>query len=472
MSAAVAILGAGPAGAGAAFRLSRRGLGPVTVLEQHETVGGTAGSFPIEGIWADYGSHRLHPACDAQILADLRELLGADLLLRPRHGRIRLQGRWIHFPLKPADLLLNLPPSFAAGVALDTLARFHRRAHDGPATFASVMQAGLGRTICREFYFPYAGKIWGLPPDDLSPIQAQRRVSAGSPGKLAWKVLSALPGLRRPGAGCFYYPRLGFGQISRGLQAAAQDGGASFLHGARVVRIQRQGDRVRDVFYERDGVLDAIQAGQVWSTLPVSLLLGCLDPAPPDEVAAAAAAVRFRAMILVYLAIEQAQFTEFDAHYFPEQGIPITRLSEPKNYSAAADPKDITVLCAELPCETDSDTWRMTDAQLGELVRHSLRRADLPLRAHVRSVISRRLPHAYPMYRKGYEAHWQVVDRWLGRFQNLLTFGRQGLFSHDNTHHALSMAYSAADCLDDSLRFDRQRWHDYRRIFESHVVED
>ncbi|MBI4873604.1 MAG: FAD-dependent oxidoreductase [Acidobacteria bacterium] len=467
MSTGVAILGAGPAGLGAAFQLARRGLGPVTVLEQGATVGGTAGSFPIEGMRADFGSHRLHPACDARILADLKELLGDDLLLRPRHGRIRLQRRWIHFPLRPLDLALHLPGSFAAGVAADTLVKPWRRAEPGPATFASVLEAGLGPTICREFYFPYARKIWGLAPEDLSPIQARRRVSAGSPGKLMRKILAALSGVGR-----FYYPRQGFGQISTRLQAAARDGGASFLDHARVVRIERQGERVGRVFYERGGELESVAAGQVWSTLPVTLLLGCLDPAPPEAVLAAAAATRFRAMILIYLVLDQAQFSEYDAHYFPEAGIPITRVSEPKNYSAAATPADLTVLCAELPCDTESDAWRMSDSQLGELVRQSLAAAELPVRSNIRNVLTRRLPHAYPLYRAGYEKHWETVDHWLGRLDNLLTFGRQGLFAHDNTHHALSMAYSAVDCLDGELRFDRRRWHDCRRVFESHVVED
>ena len=60
-------------------------------------------------------------------------------------------------------------------------------------SFASVLQSGLGRTICRDFYFPYAEKIWGCKPEELSAVQARRRVRAGSLGKLCKKVLSAVP---------------------------------------------------------------------------------------------------------------------------------------------------------------------------------------------------------------------------------------------------------------------------------------
>src|SRR6476619_1991402 len=119
MKPRIAILGAGPAGLGAAFQLSTRSLATPIVLEQKEGVGGNAGSFLLDGVRVDYGSHRLHPSCDARILEDLTRLLGSDLLRRPRHGRIRLQGRWIHFPLKPADLATHLPLSFGGGAALD-----------------------------------------------------------------------------------------------------------------------------------------------------------------------------------------------------------------------------------------------------------------------------------------------------------------------------------------------------------------
>ncbi|MGH9801135.1 MAG: FAD-dependent oxidoreductase, partial [Blastocatellia bacterium] len=122
----IAILGAGPAGLGAAWQLARSGKADAVVLEQRGDVGGNSGSFKIEdgeldGLPLDYGSHRLHPTCDPQILADLRGLLGDDLLDRPRHGRICLRGHWIHFPLKPIDLLLRLPMSFAAGVSFDAV---------------------------------------------------------------------------------------------------------------------------------------------------------------------------------------------------------------------------------------------------------------------------------------------------------------------------------------------------------------
>src|SRR5262245_31374512 len=221
MKPLVAILGAGPAGLGAAFRLSTQPLARAVVLEQREGVGGNAGSFLLDGVWADYGSHRLHPSCDERILDDLKRLLGDDLLRRPRHGRIRLQQRWIHFPLRPADLLTHLPLSFALSAGMDVLRKPFGKPAAAKETFATVLERGLGRTICRDFYFPYAKKIWGLDPSQLSPVQAKRRVSGSSPGRILRKA--------RSGGGYFYYPRRGFGELSERLYGKAREAGAKFL---------------------------------------------------------------------------------------------------------------------------------------------------------------------------------------------------------------------------------------------------
>jgi len=422
----------------------------------------------------DFGSHRLHPACAPEILADIRALLGDDLLDRPRHGRIHLRGRWIHFPLKPLDLMLRLPPAFALGAAADFARKILPPAprDDASESFASVLLRGLGATICRDFYFPYARKIWGRAPEELSAIQARRRVQAGSPAKLAIKVLSALPGVKRKGFGRFYYPRHGYGQIARRYYESARDRGAEFLFGASMQEVHVLPGGGCRVAYKLGEEPRSIEADHVWSTIPVTLLARSLRPAAPAEVLEATQRIRFRGMILIYLVLAQKRFTEFDAHYFPETEVPITRMSEPRNYSMVESPDDRTVLCAELPCSPGDDHWNMSDEALGRVVQEALANLGLPVRSAVRQVVTRRLPQAYPIYERGYEVHFERIDRWLEGVPNVLTLGRQGLFAHDNTHHTLAMAYAAADCIDAQGRFDRERWAAHRKAFESHVVED
>ena len=119
-----------------------------------------------------------------------------------------------------------------------------------------------------------------------------------------------------------------------------------------------------------------------WSTLPIGLLVRLLSPAAPPEVIAAANATRFRGMILIYLVLEQDQFTEFDAHYFPEASIPMARMSEPKNYSVAAEPQG-----------TDGAVRRTSErSRRGDLgaVRCRTRAADVPAGSPTPACRSRR----------------------------------------------------------------------------------
>jgi protoporphyrinogen oxidase len=369
-------------------------------------------------------------------------------------------------------LVFHVPKRFSAGIVADLVRKVFPRRKRFPETFATVLESALGSTICREFYFPYARKLWGLDPNELSVTQARRRVSANSLGKMFHKIVSAIPGLKPPGAGRFFYPRQGYGQISQRLYEAAAAGGAEFQFGSKVTAIEREGNRVTAVRYVRNGQEHRIPTKHVWSTLPISLLTQCVSPALPSEVLQAAASITFRGMILIYLVLEQDQFTEYDAHYFPEEAVPISRLSEPKNYCAATEPRGRTVLCAELPSNPERPEWVMSDEQLGRSLAQWLGQVGLPVTVPILRVLTRRLRQAYPVYEIGYEDNLIAMDQCLQELQGLLTFGRQGLFAHDNTHHALYMAFAAVDCMRQDGIFDSECWREYRKLFETHVVED
>lgn len=460
------VLGAGPAGCGGAAQLRRGGHGTVTLVERAPVVGGNAGSFPCDGIWLDYGSHRLHSACDPKILGDIRAMLGDDLGHFDRHGRIRLRGRWLHFPIKASDLLLHLDRRFAFGMAAD-LARKSLGARPAEGeSFASVLRANLGPTMCDHFYFPYARKLWGREPEELSGIQARKRVSAGSFQKLLKRLV------KPPGAGKYYYPREGYGQISRAYAEAARAAGAEVLLETAVEAIEPPDPSGRwRVRVNRGGEARLLEADRLWSTLPVTQVVRMMTPAAPAAVLEAAGQIEYQGMILVYLVVEADQWTTTDAHYFPESNVRVTRVSEPKNYFRSTQPAGRTIICAELPCPPGDPLWDLGDAELGALVAADLARAEVPLPSPPVRVFTRRLRQAYPIYTMGYERALATIDAWLETLPGFLSYGRQGLFAHDNLHHALYMAYSAVDCLRGGT-FDADRWREYRRVFATHVVED
>lgn len=453
----VIVLGAGLAGLEAARTARRRGL-DVVVLEAADRVGGLAASFEVAGCRVDFGSHRLHPSLHPSLLAELRDL-GVGLQRRRRHGRIRFAGRWVAFPLRAADLVRSLPPTFAARTALGAVSAPVRR-RQRAATFAEAVEASLGPPLAQDFYGPYAEKLWGVRAEDLSPDLARRRVSATGPGDLLRRAVST------DGRGrWFWYPSTGFGAIAETVAAAAVHDGVDLRCDHRVEAVTLAGEAT----VVAGG--DVVSARHVLSTLPLPLLARLVDDVP-EHVRAAVDRLEYRAMVLVYLVVDRPRYTPFDAHYFPGPDVVLSRLSEAKNYrDSEDDPPGRTVLCAEIPCDEGDATWCSDAATLADRLVADLARSSLPDPEPV-AVEVRRVPRVYPVYRRGFEAVLAEAVSWATDLPGLVTFGRPGLFVADNSHHVLAMGRAAGECLRLDGSFDGVRWRRALDRFSGHVVED
>ncbi|MDE0803418.1 MAG: FAD-dependent oxidoreductase, partial [Acidimicrobiales bacterium] len=203
----IAVIGAGPAGLALAWRLTRAGH-DVVVLESSAHVGGMAGSRTISGQRVDLGSHRLHPGMPDEIRAAVDELV--EVQERPRNGRIRLEGRWVPFPLTPTGLVRGLSAPTAIGAAVDAATSGFRSPDTD--TYAEVVRAGLGATVWEAFHAPFAWKVWGTDPDELSGELARRRISASTPGDVARRLVRNVRATPT-----FLYPRRGFGALSESM---------------------------------------------------------------------------------------------------------------------------------------------------------------------------------------------------------------------------------------------------------------
>ncbi len=220
--------------------------------------------------------------------------------------------------------------------------------------------------------------------------------------------------------------------------------------------------------YEVGTADGSVPADLVLSTIPMTVLARFLEP--PDGVREALDSLRYRAMVLVYLSVSTPQWTPYDAHYFPGPDVAFTRISESKNYRDGPDRPDQTVICVEIPCDADDSTWSADDLSLIEGVRTQISAVGLPDPGNRGEV--RRLRHVYPVYRIGWEDAFGVVASWIDGRRGVVSYGRQGLFAHDNTHHAMAMARDAVECVTGNLRFDYPAWELAKERFSRHVVED
>ena len=437
------VVGGGPAGLATALAAARQGR-TVRLVERSDHLGGMAASIEVGGQRVDLGSHRLHPSAPPPVAALLSELLGDDLQVRERNGRLHLGGAWVRFPFRPFDLVRSTPPSIAAHLATDLLRRRRTGCPDGDTTsYAAVIRSGLGPTALERFHGPMATKLWGRPPDELAAELAQRRISVRDGSSVVRRLVRT----SRTSGRTFLYPRLGYGQVIDRLADAAVDAGVDI--------------RLQDDWNPADAPADA---GHVAWTAPVTELARRLG-GPAD-------AIVHRGVVLVYLVLPTPRWSPFDAHYVPDLEVPFTRLSEPKNYRDGPDPATSTVLCAEIPTTVGDPTWTASDAALRDFVLAGMERCGLgtPTVDEVRTV---RLPSVYPVLTASAPDERRRLLDWADDLPGVAVLGRQGLGVADNLHHVLDMALSFAGCLraHDGAP-DLVRWRTERRRFEAFVVDD
>jgi len=106
--ATVLIAGAGPAGLTAAYESSKLGWHAI-VLEADEQVGGVSRTVNYRGYCFDIGGHRFFSK--VPLINELwREILGEELLVRPRLSRIYYGNRFYGYPLNALEALTGLGP--------------------------------------------------------------------------------------------------------------------------------------------------------------------------------------------------------------------------------------------------------------------------------------------------------------------------------------------------------------------------
>ena len=179
-------------------------------------------------------------------------------------------------------------------------------------------------------------------------------------------------------------------------------------------------------------------------------------------------------MVLVYVVHEGGRWSPYDAHYLPGPETPVTRLSEPANYRVSADdPPDRTVLCAEMPVRgrrPDLVGHRGRARRRWSTTRCAppgCRRCAGPASSCAGCRTSTRSTS------RATTTHLAPLDSWVEALARVTTFGRLGLFAHDNTHHAMAMAYDAVDALGvRTARGTSRRGRPRGDRFADHVVED
>lgn len=172
----IVIIGAGPTGLGAAWRLNERGYENWLLLEQAPFAGGLAASVVDEkGFTWDLGGHVQFSHYEYfDKLMD--ELLGPDgWLYHERESWVWLRKRFVPYPFQMN--IRRLPPEDLKE-CLRGLVRLYRDGNSRkPANFAEWINATFGEGIAKVFMRPYNFKVWAYPLERLGTTWVGERVA-------------------------------------------------------------------------------------------------------------------------------------------------------------------------------------------------------------------------------------------------------------------------------------------------------
>ena len=458
----VVILGAGPAGITAAWRLSELGY-PVTVLERDDAVGGMARTINVGKYAVDFGPHTFHVREtdeSRRVLASIKRFFGDDPLILTRGTRVLLRGKEYVYPLEMLQVLKGVSPFLSARIVFDYLMATLKSTF-APAkkedSFEEWGVRNLGRTLYDLCFGIYSERVWGLPTSQISSKQAQRVA------KLNLKnIILRTLGINADPATYFtkyMYPRKGISLLYEGMAAEVRAAGNVIKLQAPAVRLEREGDRVTRVAYTESGQQKTIDCDILLSTLPLPSLVSMMSPALPAPVVAHAAKLKYRSLKLIYIALKRAQMTDYHWVYLLDEQFRVNRLSEQKNVSPDMVPPDSTVLCIELSLWKDEPLWQASDEEVFQLALRDLMKMgygvtpEEVVEYHVTDI-----PTAYPVYELNFEEHLVPVLDGVHEVSNLLTLGRHGLFLNNSMDDNVLLGMQIADHINRPEGADSRAW--------------
>ena len=319
----VVVVGAGPAGLGAALALARDGAA-VCLVDHAPQVGGLCVTRTSGGDRYDLGGHILFVRSDERERW-LRDLLGDDLI-------------WVDRPVSRVE-----NGRVAAGRYLDVAAGNGgppARPDQGGANYLDACE-GRGASAARA----YLEKIDGMALEHIPAVRVER----------------LLVGQAAPGG--FFFPSHGIGQLMLAMAQGVESLGGSIMASTAVEAIDVAGSRTRGVVVRGPNGVTPIKADRVIVAVPARQ---AAQLAVPDAPPSALPRLRMRAVCVVYLAVVVDRLTQEPWIQVDDPSIPFARLFEPTNWSRVLIRPGRTIVGCECYCQAapDDPIWGQPDVAL------------------------------------------------------------------------------------------------------------
>jgi protoporphyrinogen oxidase len=437
----VVVIGAGPAGLTAAYKLGQRGQ-TCTVFEADDVVGGISRTVERDGWRFDIGGHRFFTKV-SEVEDFWHEILpDADFLMRPRMSRIYYNNKFFDYPLKAGNALGNLGVVEALRCVLSYLWARIRPPKD-QSNFEGWVAARFGWRLYRIFFKTYTEKVWGVPANEIQADWAAQRIKNLS---LFTAVMNALlPKKNQKDITSlieeFQYPKYGPGMMWEVCRDKVEAQGSKVVMETRIAAVRHRGGMATSVIVESEGGRTEHACSHVISSMAMSALVLAMDPPAPPEVQAAAKGLAYRDFLTVALVVPESAGFPDNWIYVHSPEVRLGRIQNFGSWSPYLVKEGRTCLGLEYFVFEGDDLWASDDDDLVELGKRELEKIGLVKASDVEAGYVVRMPKAYPVYDDAYRANVETMRAWIeANVPNVYPVGRNGMHRYNNQDHSMYTA--------------------------------
>ncbi len=434
------ILGAGPTGLGAAYRMRERGVDDFEIFERSDRVGGLATSFlDAKGYTWDVSGHIIFSGY-SYFNELLEKLLGKDGVRRiDRESWIKFEDRYIRYPFQnhlsslPEEAMLECLVGLVESQTID-----RDRAY---SNFEEWVLARFGAGVAKHFMVPYNLKVWSTPLDRMGFYWIAERVAV-----VDWK--KALETTLRPKVtdwgpnATFGYPATR-GTVGLWLATIPFIGAERIRYHKRAASVDEEKREIRFA----DGSVRRYD--RLLTTLPLDAFVSRLTHAP-EKVRAASQKLLFNRLFSVGVGLKRPSPSTKNWIYFPNPKTPFYRMTYLSNYSPDIVPGGDTSRYCSLLMETTYSRFRplppgdfVESVIQGLLAEGILERSDLAL---IESTYLIHAGHAYPIPSVDRNEALAVIHEYLEP-REIYSRGRFGSWKYEigNQDHSLMQGVELVD---------------------------
>lgn len=493
----IGIIGAGPAGLTAGYKLLQQSNGQydITILEESDIVGGISKTVCHNGNRMDIGGHRffsknsevnkmwleLMPLQGAPANDDIKlsrkvklhtggpdpEFVDTVMLWRKRISRIYYCQHFFDYPLKlnfNTILNMGLMTTFCVGSSY-----LKARATRLPETSLENFYINrFGRKLYGMFFESYTEKLWGRHPTNISAAWGAQRVKGLSLVSIFTDILhKMLPYAWKKDTQTetsliesFMYPKYGPGQLWQIVATQFIKMGGKIIFNAKAKGVNKYDERISSIIYENEKTMKELKFDYVISSMPLKdLVLGMNDV--PNNIREIADGLPYRDFVTVGLLVDRLKLRNTTKLktlnniipdcwiYVQDKSVRLGRIQIFNNWSPymVKSPTDNIWLGLEYFCSEGDKQWELTEDEwmekgVSELVKIGVIDNDVIVKDfHVEKV-----KKAYPAYFDTYSQIDKLVT-FLNSIKNLYCIGRNGQHRYNNMDHSMVTAFKTVESI-------------------------